>query len=95
MPDFWPQTLELWLPYTEATECVTVALKNQYFQDLLTAGLGQCPKRGQKAMGDDEAIAVRKYTLMADALPNAFPGGAVGIHRGDDHYSQVREGETD
>ncbi|KAL3105532.1 hypothetical protein niasHT_026966 [Heterodera trifolii] len=58
-------------------------------RDLLTAGLGQCPKRGQKAMGDDEAIAARKYTLMADALPNAFPGGAVGIHRGDDHYSQI------
>lgn len=40
-------------------------------------------------MSEDEAIAMRKYPLMADTVPNSFPGGAAGIHRGADHYNQV------
>lgn len=44
-------------------------------------------------MSEDEAAAIRKFPLMADAVPNAFPGGAVGIHRGADHYNQVGERE--
>ena len=41
-------------------------------------------------MSEDEALARRKFPLMADAVPNALPGGAAaGIHRGGDHYSQV------
>lgn len=31
---------------------------------------------------------MRKYPLLADAVPNVF-GKAVGIHRGSDHYNQI------
>jgi hypothetical protein len=61
-------------------------------RDELTAGLGQCQPESEK-MSEDEALARRKYPLMADSVPTALGKAAAGIHRGGDHYGQVATGE--
>jgi hypothetical protein len=50
-----------------------------------TTKLGHCHANSTQ-LSEDEAITVRKYPLLADAVPNVF-GRALG--HGSDHYNQI------
>ncbi|KAI1726914.1 sema domain-containing protein [Ditylenchus destructor] len=54
-----------------------------------TSKIGQC-QPNSRLLSEDDAITMRKFPLLADAVPNIFSQtGAVGIHRGSDHYNQI------
>uniref|UniRef100_A0A915DLD3 Sema domain-containing protein n=1 Tax=Ditylenchus dipsaci TaxID=166011 RepID=A0A915DLD3_9BILA len=58
-------------------------------RDEKTSKIGQC-QPNSRLLSEDEAITVRKFPIMADSIPNVFTAsGAVGIHRGSDHYNQI------
>ncbi|KAI1728330.1 sema domain-containing protein [Ditylenchus destructor] len=54
-----------------------------------TSKIGQC-QPNSRLLSEDDAITMRKFPLLSDAVPNIFSQtGAVGIHRGSDHYNQI------